>query len=99
MINCSKGTWIFLPGGKREEIVAVFQRDDPAVEQLGRLDPLPAEVVDQQAAAVALHLQRGFADVAVRIVADFQAVHRQLAADDHRRPADLHPTPVVVRPT
>ncbi len=75
----------------------VFQRHDPAVEQLRRVDPLPAEVVDQQAAAVALELQRGFADVATRVVADFEVVHRQLAADDDRRPANLDPPRSCVR--
>ena len=75
--------------------MAVLQRDDPPVQQRRRLDPLPAEVVDQQAAAIALQLQRGFADVGVGIVPDLQAVHGQLAADDDRGPADLHPTLVV----
>ena len=82
---------------QREEIVPVFQRNDPAVQQLGRLDPLAAEVVDQQAAAIALHLQRRFADIAERVVADFQAVHRQFAADDDGGPANLHPAAVVCR--
>jgi len=30
----------------REKVVPSLQRHDPAIEQLGRLDPLPAEVVD-----------------------------------------------------
>ena len=68
------------------------------MRQLGRGDPLAAEVVDQQAAAVALHLQRRFGDVAPRIVPDFQRVHRQLAADDHGGTADLDPATVVVGP-
>ena len=73
-----------LAGGEREEIVPVLQGNDPAIEQLRRLDPLPAEVVDQQAAAVALELQRRLAHVAQRVVADLQGVHGQFAAHDHR---------------
>ena len=36
-----------LAGGQRQEVVAVFQRNDPAIEQVGGRNPLPAEVVDQ----------------------------------------------------
>ena len=85
-----------LAGGQREEIVPHFQRHDPAIEQLRRLDPLAAEVVDQQAAAVALHLQRGLVDVVPRVVPQFEVVHRQLAADDDRGPRDLQPAAVVI---
>ena len=74
----------------------ILQRDDPAVEQRRRFDPLAAEVVDQQAAAIALQLQRGFAHVAVRVVAEFQAVHRHFAADHHGRTPDLDPATVVI---
>ena len=76
----------------------ILQRDDPAVEQFGRLDPLAAKVVDQQAAAIALQLQRGFAHVAVRVVAELQAVHCHFAADDHGRAADFDPAAVVIGP-
>ena len=62
-----------------------LQGDDPAVQQFRRGDPLPAEVVDQQAAAVAFHLQGRLGDIASRIVADFECIHRQFAAHDDRR--------------
>ncbi len=48
--------------GQVQEVVALFERHDPAVEQLDDAHPLAAEVVDHQRAAVALELQRGFAD-------------------------------------
>src|SRR5262249_34371147 len=69
----------FFAGGQRQEIIALFQRDNPAIEQFERVHPLPAEIVDQQRAAVALHLQRRFADVRMRVVTDLQTVHGQLA--------------------
>ena len=94
MINWSNGTWIFLPVAKVEIVVATFERDDPAVEQFGGVDPLAAEVVDQQAAAVALELDRGFADVGGGVVANFEVVHRQFAADDDGGPVNLHPAHV-----
>ena len=93
--NWSNGTCSFLPVGKREEVVPHFQGHDPAVQKLVRLDPLPAEIVDQQAAAVALHLQRRFVDVGARIVAQLEVVHGQFAADDHGGARDLQPAAVV----
>ncbi len=68
--------------------------DDNLTVQLVRVDALPAEVVDQQAAAVALELKRRLADPGRRVVADLQGVHRQLAADDHRGASDLDPSAV-----
>jgi hypothetical protein len=35
---------------------AAIHRDDPAVEEHARLDPLPPEVVDQQESVVGLEL-------------------------------------------
>ncbi len=80
----------------RQEVLAILQRDDPAIQQIGRLNALAAEVVDQQTAAIALQLQRRFTHVAHRIVADFQRVERQFATHDHRRPPDLDPAAIVI---
>src|SRR5262249_51261624 len=63
-------------------------------EQLERIHPLAAEIVDEQRSAVALHLQRRFADVRKGIVADFQSVHGKFAADDDCWPSYLEPTRV-----
>src|SRR6185295_18706159 len=52
-----------LAGGQGEEVVPHFQGNDPAIEQVRRLDPLTSEIVDQKTAAVALHLQWSFVDV------------------------------------
>ena len=80
-----------LAGGERQEVVTFFQRDDPAIEQLQVIDALTAEVINQERAAIALELQRRFADVAPRVVADLQAVQGKFAADDDRRSANLDP--------
>jgi hypothetical protein len=42
------------------KIDAVFERDDPAVEQVARAHLLPPEVVDQEDAAIGFHLKRRF---------------------------------------
>ena len=56
--------------------------------------PLAAEVVDHERAAVALQLQRRFADVGGRVERHFELIHRELAADDDRGPADADPAVV-----
>src|SRR5262245_18686575 len=85
-----------LPRGQGQKVVPVFQRYDPSVEQIRSLDALAPEVVDQQTAAVALHLQRGFADIRCRIVANLESVERQFAANDDRRPPNFDPSRIVV---
>ena len=45
---------------KREEVHAVFERDDPAVEQVTRADLLSSKVIDQQNAAIGFYLERRF---------------------------------------
>ena len=57
MINCSKGTSIFRPFERTQVVDPILQRNDPTVEEFGRIDPLSAEVVNQQTAAVAFELQ------------------------------------------
>ena len=78
--------------GKVEVIAVLFQRQNPAVQQLVDLHPLAAEVVDHQRAAIALHLQRRLADAGRRVQRHLQRGQGQFAADDHRRPADADPT-------
>ena len=47
-----------LAGVQREVVDAALERHDPAVQQILRADALPAEVVDQEHAAVGLELNR-----------------------------------------
>src|SRR4029079_7541878 len=46
--------------GQREEVMPMFKRDNPAIQELIGRDSLAAEVIEQETAAVALHLQRRF---------------------------------------
>src|SRR3954470_8294553 len=70
---------------------------DPPDQKFCRINPLTAEVVNQQTTTVALKLNRSFANIRAWIVADFQVVHRQLAANDDRRSPNLHPPRIHVR--
>src|SRR5690606_22703714 len=79
-----------------EVIDPVFQGDDPPVEQGRRIDPLPAEVVDQQATAIAFELQRRLAHIGYRVVLELEAVHGELAPHHHRWPGDPHPAAIDV---
>ena len=54
----------FLASGQGDIVNAIFERQDPAVEQVSRRDDLAAEVVDHEHAAVGLHLQRSDIEVA-----------------------------------
>ena len=51
-----------LAGDQREIVDLVLHRRDEAVEQLLRRDPLAAEVVDQEHAAVGLQVRRRFVE-------------------------------------
>ena len=57
-----EGDLQFAAVGQVEEVVTLFERNDPPVEQLIDAHPLPAEVVDDERAAVGLELQGGFTD-------------------------------------
>ena len=91
-----KGDLNLATGRQCQVVDPVLQRHDPAIEQFGRIDPLPTEVVDQQAAAIALQLQRCLAHVRCWIVANLETVHRQFATDDDCRALNLDP-PLIVR--
>src|SRR5262249_39981659 len=86
-----EGNLELLARGQIEEVVTVFERHDPAVEQLLRAAQLPAEVVDQEDAAVGLDVQRSL--VKVRLGVEFQVEHGQVqfTARNDNRPADAYP--------
>ena len=87
----------FLAGVQRQVVDAALERHDPAVEQILRPHPLPAEVVHQEHAAVGLQLQRRFVELRERVERQVEHVERQLAADDDDRTPDAHPAPVARR--
>ncbi len=62
----SKGTSIFWPVCSVKIIDPVFERDDPAVEEVARSDLLAAEIVDQQNSSVGFHLERSLVDTSGR---------------------------------
>ena len=74
---------------------AAFERADPAVEQRDGGHLLPAEVVDDERAAVGLELQRRLVDLRVVVVHQLQAVPRQLAARPDDRAAHAHPAAIM----
>ncbi len=92
MISCSKGTWNFLPLDNREEIVAVFERQNPAIEQFLGADNLPAEVVDEEHAAVGLEVDRGLIELGLGVVAEVEHFERQFAAGHDHRADDATPS-------
>ena len=55
-------------------------------------NPLAAEVVDDEHAAVGLHLDRRLVELRDRVERQVEHLERQLAADDHHRPPDLRPS-------
>ena len=56
------------PGVQREEVEPLLERHDPAVEQVARRHPLAAEVVDDEDAAVRLHLERRLVELGEGVV-------------------------------
>ena len=82
------------PGMQGQVIDPVFQRNDPAVEQVARAHLLAAKVVDQQDPAVGFHLERRLVKFVHIVEHQVQAGQGQLAADDDKRPADAHPARV-----
>ena len=91
-----EGNLDFLAGSERDEIDSVLQGNDPPIEELGRSRPLASKVINEQATAVALHLQWSFTHVRSRIVPDFQVIHCEFAAYDDRGSADFDPATIVI---
>ena len=91
MVSCSKGTWNCWPEASDRIVDAIFQRHDPAIEQFLGTAQLPAEVVDEEDAAVRLDVHRHL--IIVRLGRVIQVEHGQVqfAAGDDDRPLDLHP--------
>ena len=82
-------------GVQGQIIDAAFEGDDPAIEQIVGIDPLAAEVVDDQGAAVGFHLKRRFVEARGLTVDQVHGLNRHFAADDDDRPLDPDPALVV----
>ena len=72
-----------LAGVQRQVVDAALERHDPPVQQVARRDALPAEVVDDEHAAVGLHLHRRFVELRDRV----EASGRASRASARRRPS------------
>src|SRR5581483_2424535 len=83
-----------LAGSEREEVVAIFERQDPAIEQLLGTAQLAAEVVDEKDAAVGLDVQRCLVEVGLGVIAKVEHLQVEFAAGDNDGAADADPTGV-----
>ena len=89
-----KGDLDLEPGVQRQIVVAFLQRHHPAVEQVAGAHLLPAKVVDEEHAAVGLHLERCLIVLGDVVPHQVQRLQRQLAAGHDHRPRDADPAPV-----
>ena len=86
MMNSLNGISNLRPVCRVRKSMRLLQRDDPAVQQIARRHALAPEVVDDEHAAVGLHLDRRFVEPGDRVERQVEHVERQLAADhDHGR--------------
>src|SRR5207253_509231 len=83
-----------LAGVEREEVHALFQRDDPAVEEVLRAALLAAEVVDEEDSAVRLELERRLVELRVLVIDEVEVLERELATDHDERTLRLDPAQV-----
>ena len=77
-----EGDLEFLAGLQGEDVLALFQGDDPAVDQRLRRFRLAAKVVDDEHAAGGLHLQRCLVGPGDGVVVEVEHVERQFTAGD-----------------
>lgn len=86
----------FLAGGQRHVVDAFFERQNPPVEKIPGADDLPAEVIDEEHAAVGFDVERPGVEVAGAVVSQVEHVEREFAAGDDDRPLDASPTEISV---
>src|SRR5215211_3324498 len=77
-----------------EEVHAVFERNDPAVEQITWPHLLAPKIVDQQDAAIGFHLERRFIKFMDLIVDEIEPFQSQFAANHNKRTPNFHPARV-----
>jgi hypothetical protein len=73
------GSMNLLTGVEGQVVHAALERHDPPVQQLARRALLPAEVVDDQHAAIGQRLDRGRIEAVVARIGEFQGIERELA--------------------
>ena len=81
-------------GVELEVVDAAFQRHDPAIQQLRRVDLLAAEIVDEKHAVQRLHVQGRVVGAGVGVVAQLEHVEGEFAAGDCDGAAADHPAGV-----
>ena len=83
-----KGYLTFLKG---QVVDAFVQGHNPTVQQVSGAGQLPAEIVDEQHAAIGLQLERRFVEAGVLIVNQVEGFQSQFAANDDVGTMDAHP--------
>ena len=78
-------------------IGALFQRNDPAIEQVVRIHLLPAEVIDEKHPAVGFDVGRRFVEAQRGTVRQVEFIERHFAAGDDQWPSNPHPALIDVR--
>ena len=86
-----------LPAVQRQVVDLAVQRHDPAIEERIRGHGLSTEVVDDQDAAVRLHLQGCEVDAGVAVELQVEHPCMEFPSGDHGRASALHPTAVQAR--
>ena len=82
-------------GMQLEVVETAFERHDPAVEQVGGADELAAEVVDDEAAAESLQMERRLVEMSCGVVAQVEHFKREFATGENERAFAGHPARVV----
>src|SRR5580700_3771076 len=89
-----KGNAETLAGVEFEVVDAVFERDDPAVEEGGGADELAAKVVDDEAATQRLDMEGRLVIMADGVVEEVEHLEGELAAGNEKGPAAGNPAVV-----
>ncbi len=74
-----------------QKVISGFHRHDPAVEQLACRNLLSAKVIDDQATAIAFHMDWGFENSGHRTERCLKMLQFQFASDNNRRALDADP--------
>ena len=93
-ISVMNGSSNFCPLCSVRKVHAGLERHDPPVQQVARRARLPAEVVDDQHAAVRDRLNRRVVEARRRRVRELQRLQRELATDHHHRPPAANPAAI-----
>ena len=74
-----------------EDVITLGQGHDPTVQYFAGGHSLSSKIVNQQRAAIALHLYRSFANTCRGTVTHLKAVQRQFAAHNKGRATNSNP--------